>query len=314
MTAVNERLAVGPELALDTVRFGDGRGPAVAVLGGVHGDELEGVLAARRLADMLAATAVRGTVTVLPRANPPALAAGTRHGDGDENLARVFPGDPAGSLSARIAHAIATELIAPCDLLIDLHSAGRRYRMPPLCGFGAGGVLGGRPLLEAARATSFPYLWAHASVAPGRSVSHAESLGKPWVYFESGGGGALRTADIDRYVTSVLRLLEVVGVLDAGAVPTVGPPPGRRVIVTGGDGDTDTGVLFTSPGAFVAAVAAGDRVTAGQALGTVHDDDGHQVETVRAASSGVVMMLRHDLRVTAGEVAAIVAEAGDRAA
>ncbi|TYB42262.1 succinylglutamate desuccinylase/aspartoacylase family protein [Actinomadura chibensis] len=312
MTAVKERLSAGPGLDLDVVRFGSGGGPAVTVLGGVHGDELEGVLAAYRLADELASANVHGTVTVLPRANPPALAAGTRHGDGGVNLARVFPGDPGGDASARIAHAIARELIEPCDLLVDLHSAGRRYRMPPMCGFGADRTLGGRPLLDAARTTPFPYLWAHASVAPGRSVSHADALGKPWAYFESGGGGALREADLDRYVRGALRLLEAVGAIEP--VSFAGPPPGRQTIVTGGDGDTDTGVLFTTAGAFVSSVAAGDAVGAGQPIGAVYDDGGRAAEVVRAASSGIVMMLRHELRVEPGEVAAIVAGAGRRAA
>ncbi|MFA1548933.1 succinylglutamate desuccinylase/aspartoacylase family protein [Actinomadura chokoriensis] len=309
---MSERLAAGPDLDLDIVRFGDGDGPAVSILGGVHGDELEGVLAAYRIADRLASTHVRGTVTVLPRANPPALAAGTRHGDGDANLARLFPGDPGGGLSDGIAHAIATALIEPCDLLIDLHSAGHRYRMPPMCGFGAGGTLGGRPMLDAARTTPFPYLWAHASVAPGRSVSHAEALGKPWAYFESGGGGALREADIGRYEQGVLRLLEIVGTLDP--VSFAGPPPGRQVVVTGGDGNTDTGVLFTTAGVFVSSVKAGDAVATGQAIGAVYDDGGRKIETVRASSSGRVMMLRHHLRVAPGEVAAIVAGEDGRAA
>ncbi|MGW3766735.1 succinylglutamate desuccinylase/aspartoacylase family protein [Actinomadura verrucosospora] len=312
MTAVTGRLRAGPELELETVRFGDGGGPAVTVLGGVHGDELEGVLAAYRVADLLAAAPVRGTVTVLPRANPPALAAGTRHGDGGANLARLFPGDPGGGLSERIAHTIAAALIDPCDLLIDLHSAGRRYRMPPMCGFGANRTLGGRPLLDAARATPFPYLWAHASVAPGRSVSRADALGKPWAYFESGGGGALREADIDRYAQGVLRLLEIAGAVEP--VSLAGPPPGRQVVVTGGDGNTDTGVLFGAAGAFVSSVAAGDAVDAGQTIGAVYDDGGRRVEEVRADASGVVMMLRHDLRAAPGEVAAIIAGEDGRAA
>src|SRR5437879_2609770 len=87
-----EELAAGPDLSLEVVRVGAGGGPRVAILGGVHGDELEGVLAAQRLIAELGARPVTGTVTVLARANPPALATGTRLGADSENLARVFPG------------------------------------------------------------------------------------------------------------------------------------------------------------------------------------------------------------------------------
>ena len=144
------------------------------------------------------------------------------------------------------------------------------------------------------------------------------------MYFESGGGGALRETDIDCYVQAVLRLLEVIGVTEPGTAPlsAADPKPEReperereraaaasksQVVVTGGDGDTDTGVLFTAPGAFVSSVSAGEAVTAGQSIGTVYDEGGRAIEVVRAVSPGIVMMLRHDLRVTPGDVAAIVA-------
>lgn len=305
-----DHLAAGPDLSLEAVRIGAGGGPRVAVLGGVHGDEIEGVLAAQRLIAALGARPVAGTVTVLARANPPALAAGTRLGADAENLARVFPGDARGSLSARIAHTISTELIDECDLLIDLHSAGRRYRMPALCGLPAQGKIGGRPVLDLARVTTFPFLWSHPSIGPGRSVSHAEARGTPWLYFECGGSGSLLERDIDRYVTSTLRLLAEVGVLDGEPAPAAD----RQVVVTDGNGDTDAGIAFRSSGFFVSRVAAGDTVEPGRPLGAVYDETGAELEIVRAGSAGVVMMLRHDYRVAAGDVAAIVAGTDDRAA
>ncbi|MGI5227964.1 succinylglutamate desuccinylase/aspartoacylase family protein [Actinoallomurus sp. CA-142502] len=305
-----DHLAAGPDLSLEAVRIGAGGGPRVAILGGVHGDEIEGVLAAQRLIAVLGARPVGGTVTVLARANPPALVAGTRLGADSENLARVFPGDARGSLSSRIADTISRELIDECDLLIDLHSAGRRYRMPALCGLPAQGEIGGRPLLDLARVTTFPFLWSHPSIGPGRSVSHAEARGTPWLYFECGGSGSLLEPDIDRYVTSTLRLLTEIGVLGGEPVP----PSDRQVVVTDGNGDTDAGIAFRSSGFFVSRVAAGDTVEPGRPLGAVYDQTGAEREIVRAVSAGVVMMLRHDYRVEVGDVAAIVAGTDDRAA
>ena len=310
MTQV-EKLAAGPDLSLEAVRIGTGGGPRVAILGGVHGDELEGVLAAQRLIAELGARPVTGAVTVLARANPPALATGTRLGADSENLARVFPGAAEGSLSARIAHTISSELIDECDLLIDLHSAGRQYRMPALCGLPAQAEIGGRPLLDLARVTTFPFLWSHPSIGPGRSVSHAEARGTPWMYFECGGSGSLLERDIDRYVTSTLSLLAEIGVLEAGPAP---PIDGRQVVVTDGNGDTDAGIAFRSSGLFVSRVAAGDTVEPGLPLGAVYDQRGTEREVVRAVSAGVVMMLRHDYRAGAGDVAAIIAGTDDRAA
>ncbi len=80
--------------------------PAVAVVGGVHGDEPSGVRAveALRAADL---DLRRGVKLVV--ANPPAVAAGERFLDADLN--RSFPGDPdADAREHRLAAALTAEL------------------------------------------------------------------------------------------------------------------------------------------------------------------------------------------------------------
>ena len=44
-----------------------------------------------------------------------------------------FPGNPAGSAAARIAHSFFTEVIAHCDALVDIHTGSfRRTNLPQL--------------------------------------------------------------------------------------------------------------------------------------------------------------------------------------
>src|SRR5690554_6816592 len=84
---------------------GERPGPVLAVLGGVHGDELEGVLAARYVARSLDLRSLRGTVRIAAPAHPAAWAATSRVSPVDGlNLARVFPGSPEGSPTAQVAH------------------------------------------------------------------------------------------------------------------------------------------------------------------------------------------------------------------
>jgi hypothetical protein len=75
----------------------DRAGPTVVVTGGVHGDEPAGAAAAEQIAHW---PITSGTLIVLPRANPAALAARTRNTPGEDagtaNLNRDFP--TAGSL------------------------------------------------------------------------------------------------------------------------------------------------------------------------------------------------------------------------
>src|SRR4051812_5307422 len=55
-----------------------GRGPTVLVLGGNHGDEYQGQIAAMKLARELTPEAVTGRIILIPSLNLPAARAGTR--------------------------------------------------------------------------------------------------------------------------------------------------------------------------------------------------------------------------------------------
>ena len=91
------------------------RGPRLIVLGAVHGNETCGTQGIRRVAAEFAAGSLaltRGTLTLVPIANPVAYARGQR--EGDCNLNRDFRED-------RIANHLAPMLSAH-DVLLDLHS------------------------------------------------------------------------------------------------------------------------------------------------------------------------------------------------
>ncbi len=96
-------------------------GPTVMVIGGIHGDEPAGYLAA----DSIASWAIdRGTLLVLPRANVPAIVDRKRIAPGGSDLNRTFPGDPHGNQTEVLAFEIFSliEEFKPCWVL-DLHEA-----------------------------------------------------------------------------------------------------------------------------------------------------------------------------------------------
>ncbi len=293
-------------IALPVTRIGGaGNGLHVAILAGVHGDEIEGVLSAQRLINELETTPLFGSVSILPTSNPTALGPGTRMGADDDNLARMFPGTPNGRVTQRIAHAITEHVIRGSDLLIDLHAAGRRYRMPALIGLRSGATIGGRLLLDIAMNAGFPHIWEHGVVEPGRSISAADALGIPWYYVESGGGGSLLGADVDLYVAGVLHILSSIGVLDLDTTSRV-PGSASPRIIRDGSGDTDSGVLVEQEGYLLSRTEVGRDVARGELLGAVHGLDGALLQEIRSPESGLVMMLRHDCVVKPGDVAAIV--------
>ena len=274
-------------------------GPRVAILGGVHGDEYEGTAAAGLVWRDLDPEQLRGTVHIVPVANPPAFAAGQRASPVDGlDLARSFPGDGRGSLSRRIAHALAERVIRGADLLIDLHSAGQHYAMPLLVGCYAGRDALGRRSRAAALAFGAPVFWSHPTIAPGRSLSAALAAGVPCIYAESGGGGRVRAPHLAAYRRGVRRVLAHLGSLPGEAAGPADEPPH---VWLRDSGDLDRAQTVAHGGVLLERARLLDRVAAGQPLGEVLDERGVVLETVRAASRGVLVMARRTARVRPGD-------------
>jgi predicted deacylase len=281
---------------------GQADGPRIAILGGVHGDEYEGIASAATIWRELDPTELRGSVTVVSVANPPAFEAGTRGSPIDGlNLARTFPGDPAGSATERIAHMIGTHVIRSCDFLFDLHSAGQHYAMPLLAGaYAAHNPLGDR-CASAALAFGAPVYWAHPDVAPGRSLTVAVEAGIPNMYVECGGGGRVRPRDFAAYRHGARRVLA-----HLGALPPCDASPAPRLRLRS-SGDLDTWLPVSQAGILVEKIELLEEVTQGQTLGEVLNEHGEVLETLAAPSDGVVIMARRTARVRPGDGAYMIA-------
>jgi predicted deacylase len=289
------------ELAVLVAR-GHADGPHVVVLGGVHGDEYEGVTAAAAVWRDLDVSALRGQVSVVSVANPPAFAAGLRTSPVDGvNLARTFPGSPDGSITERIAYQLSEALIRRADLLIDLHSAGQHYAMPLLCGgYSAANDLG-RRCRAAAMAFGAPVYWAHPDVSPGRSLSVALDAGVTCIYAECGGGGRVRPADLHAYRLGVRRVLA-----HLGALPPLDPAPAPEVRLRS-TGDVDTALAVTQAGVLVEHTSILSRVEQDEVLGEVLDERGEILETLRSPCRGIVVMARRTALVCPGDGAYLIA-------
>ena len=94
-------------------------GPNVVIIGGVHGSERSGMLAAQYIVDNFSFET--GNFLIIPKATANAPEA---WGPGGRNLNRQFPGNADGNVAQKVA-AIITKLIDdfhPC-LIIDMHEA-----------------------------------------------------------------------------------------------------------------------------------------------------------------------------------------------
>jgi predicted deacylase len=272
-------------------------GRTLVVLGGIHGDEYEGPAAAREVFDRLDPAAMAGTYLAVPVCNPPAFAAQTRCSPLDgQNLARVFPGDPNGTVSERIAHAITTEVTSRADFLIDLHSSGSFMAMPLLAGYPMGGHPAARLAREAARCFGLPVIWGHEGASEGRSLSEPHARGVPWLYTESPSGGWLHADIAHRYAEGVRRVMQLLGILEGA------PPRARVEHDLAGEGDVDRSLTAPTDGFLVNAAELLQSVRQGDLLGTICDLAGEPLAEIRAPSSGILMLRREAASVHAGDL------------
>ena len=273
--------------------------PRLVITAGIHGDEYEGPRAITELLGTLDPSTLEGTVVAVPVANPPAFAAGTRTSPIDGlNLARIFPGDPDGTISQRLAHTLVERVVRGADLLVDLHSGGVRYHFARLSGYYL--APDASPLAHsAAIAMSLPYLWA-IPANPGVLSYTAAGMGIPAVGAEVSGMGGCLEADVALYRDGLRRVLALTGIL-----PGDGPMPAPPATIWGGDW-----LLSPAGGHFRPRVALEDDVQAGDLLAEILDPFGDPLAEVRAAAAGRVLGIRHLRSIGPGEWAVMVLQPG----
>ena len=261
-------------------------GPRLTVLAGVHGCEYAPMAAVRRWTRALAERDLRGSVRAVPVLNLPAFRARSPFvvPDDGKNLNRCFPGDPAGTVADRLAYAAFTQLIEGSDALVDAHAGDMVEALEPFALYDAG------PSEDRARELAVAYGLGYVirqEPGPGRAVggttsTAAAEIGIPAIIAEAGGCGLVEPAAVAAHVRGLDRLLALLGMTSDPA------PDGEAPVYLGR-------VLWlraTGEGWWEPAVRPGQRVSAGQLLGTVSSLDGAQVvQSVTAPAPGVPMFI-----------------------
>lgn len=121
-------LGVGAATGTTEIKIGsvETDGPVALITAGIHGDEgpwsawaINQLLEQTRLADLI------GTLRIVPCTNPLAMEADARCAPLDVlDLNRVFPGNPNGSHTERLAALLAAHAVDGSDTIIDLHGGG----------------------------------------------------------------------------------------------------------------------------------------------------------------------------------------------
>ncbi len=294
----------------------NGGGPTALVLGGVHGDEPEGQVAALNLARELQPEHVNGRVIVIPCLSLEASRDYTRLWPSGANLNRSFPGSPTGPPDQQLAHFLSTVLFPIADLVVDIHSGGRTGLCLPWSEMHwVDDPAQRREMVEGMLAWNTDWCCVYIDIAgTGLLVGEAERQRKIVVSTELGGGGHV-TAAIHRLARSGLaNVLRHYGVLD-GEVETresLGLPPQTLLMAT----DADNYLLAPVSGLFETLVDLGQRVCEGAVVGRIHSLERPELEPepVVARNDGVVCVVRAIATTAQGDNVVVVAREIDRAA
>jgi predicted deacylase len=265
-------------------------GPVLVVSGGVHGDEYEGPLTITRLFRELEPSQLSGTFVGLVVANTPAFDAGTRISPIDGlNLARVFPGDPHGSVTRQIAYWMGERLIGQADFYIDLHSSGSDMEMPQMIGY-----LDTAPVADlqkrVAEAFHAQVLWEHppppVKSGVGATTYYAYEHNIPAIYTECPASRRVSLPDVNVYQRGVRNAMRVLGMLPGGLEGQ------KSTYHLYGSGNWEKGNAVENSGYFLPQRKLLEWVEKGDLLGTVSDLAGNLLEEVRAHTAGYVVMRR----------------------
>jgi len=286
--AVPEKGGAGTEIPY-TVINGAKEGPVLALVAGVHACEYPPILALYRLKDAIDPKTLRGTVLMVHVANLPSFKRRTVYYVPDDwkNLNRVFPGDPEGTMSQRIAAVLNEEVIKRADVVIDMHCGDANEALIPYSYW----MISGDKKFDAktrelALAFGLPYIIVDESrtkdLKDSKYLGNTAILqGKMAVTTESGYLGRTDEESVARNVKGVWSVMRHLAMVPGEPAPAADPVWIDKYEV----------VYSKWDGLFAARLEMGYYVKQGQVVGTVTDYLGRWKEDVKAPFTGILLYI-----------------------
>ncbi len=250
-------------------------GPTVLLLGGVHGDEINGVETIRKLifedkfADLKC-----GTVIAIPIVNIYGFINFSRAVPDGKDVNRSFPGSLNGSLASQVARVITLKILPEVDYIIDLHTGGAsRFNFPQIRYTSSD-----TKALELAKIFGAPFIIKKPLISKSlRKV--AKEKGIPVLVFEGGESLRFDGYSIQLGIEGIQRVLTHLGMLN----------------YTGGTKEKQIHFVKTvwirasKSGLFMWTKQSGNRVLKGEIIGVINDPQGLSSISVLASRDGYLI-------------------------
>jgi predicted deacylase len=277
--------------------WGSKDGPTLLLNAAVHGNEVVGVEVVRTIVDEIDPKGLSGNLLAVPIVNPMAFNSGLRWDPYDNvDMNRIFPGDPEGTMTERIAGRFFSIFARRADYIIDLHSAEfpdeliphirQRVHRPT------------RRILELVASTGVNAVWKGPSIK-GMLQTQAVEINVPCVTIEIGAAGLITKRDVLVGTTAVKNVMHVLGMIEGTALV-----PDRQILLE----SNEAWVRSPIGGIFKPAIELGQFVEEGSAIGDIIDPTSYKTEDIASPLSGIVTGMSHQPIVRSGTRLAMVVD------
>jgi len=262
-------------------------GPTIMLLGGVHGDEVNGVEIVRQ---MLASGVTKpecGTVISIPVFNVFGFLNKSRTFPDGRDSNRVFPGSSKGSLASRCAHYFITELAPLADYTIDFHTGGaqRNNAAQIRC------VFSNKEQLELAKVFRAPFMYDSSYISKTLRQAYAK-LGKTMLLFEGGSSNTTDQTIINEGIEGTKRILAHLKLRSDFKFENKAPSI---------EINKSRWLRASASGMFKVLVKNGNAVSEGEVLGIISDPFGDFEKKVKATKDGYVFCVNESPLVHQGD-------------
>ncbi|MCU0356475.1 MAG: succinylglutamate desuccinylase/aspartoacylase family protein [Cyclobacteriaceae bacterium] len=261
-------------------------GPVLALMAGMHGDEINGLEIVRRILDGNLHQPKRGTILCMPVVNVYGFLNFSREVPDGKDVNRSFPGSKKGSLASRVAWHVTHDILPNIDYGIDFHTGGAmRTNFPQVRA-----MLSNEKNQELASAFNAPFTL-DAPFRPSSLRKEASKKGKNIIVYEGGESLRFDQHAIEEGIAGTLRLMHHLNMIDWAP-----------------EAKAETKYIWSSTwvrakyaGLFQSLVHSGQMVHKGEWIGTITDPFGEFKERVLAPETAYVIGLNNIPVINAGD-------------
>lgn len=257
---------------------GNEEGPTLCVLGGTHPLEYASIRGVQKVAKDIDPKNLKGTLIIVPVVNTEGFNARAAFNNPIDyvNQNRVFPGDPEGTMSRRVANALFKNFVSKADALIDSHGGDLTEDIYKYVIIGKTEEKNlSQKMLD--MASCYDSLYTSVSEIKGSTNQALDLYGIPCITPESGTPYPVREEEVAFHHDGIVNVMKYFGMLE-------GDPEMKKDIPV----NPEQKKLFASRGGlWLQKVVAGEQVKKGQVLGEVVDLFGDTLQTVKSPFDGV---------------------------